>query len=81
MAVELGETLADDLEDEILPCKARTQSGTCLDQQRGRFLLREMKPRKMCTRCLASWKLRVAMDGMKDLADAKTRPSSGVDWG
>ena len=67
-----AEDLADELHrDDVLPCKNADRLGDCITRQR-RYLLEEMRPKKMCTRCLTRWFILRASKAIGEVYSVKT---------
>ena len=66
------EDLADELKrTDVLPCKNVERLGDCIARQ-ARFLVPEMKPSKMCSRCKCRWHVMMAINLMGTVYSAKT---------
>lgn len=65
--------LADELElrSDLLPCKSPAHLGDCISRQK-RYLVEEMKPKKMCMRCQARWYVMMATKIIDLVYSAKT---------
>jgi len=65
--------LSDELEQrsDLLPCKNMDRIGDCISRQR-RYLVEEMKPKKMCPRCQARWHVLMATKLIDVVYTAKT---------
>lgn len=65
--------LADELElrSDLLPCKNQDRLGDCISRQK-RYLVEEMKPKKMCVRCQARWYVKMATKLIDNVYSAKT---------
>lgn len=71
--IDWTQDLVDELElrKDLLPCKNIERLGDCISRQ-GRFIVQDMKPKKMCVRCQARWHIMMALELMRAIHAAKT---------